>query len=731
MKDEDFQEVDVVDPQPLPILSSEVPTALPTIIQQHQSSTSDLSPASDWFDPFSSSPPLAPAFIVQQPVPVIVGSPPPSPDSLLANTPSASTPLASTPSYVDADNMSTSSMTTTSQFEDMSSSEEEEELVDCADFLSERPSKVTAMATSETERLAHRDQVAREIIATEKSYVNDLILARTLYLLPLKAGIVKRITHDRVRLIFGNMENLIEVNSLLLQKLAEREKQWHSQQLLADIFCEMAPMFLLYGDYCQSYGTGCELLKKLEMKPDVSQFLQRVAQESAVELRQLGLHDILIMPVQRLPRYLLLLRDLLKDTEPPHPDYENIKRAISSIQVVAEKVNEAIRLAESHQKLLELDRRITVNRHKMPRLIQPGRGLFKEGKLGKITSRFARKGVRFFITTDLLIYAYRIRGGSTAMCKLHFKGLVALGTSWIRDLQDADYKNVFQIVCPKKTYTVFADTPAIKLQWINALNERIVALVTRDPSLKAKRGPVLVSSKTKHFQAADPRFNCSPKTIRRIITTTTDLFAAPQLTTVVANPPRDRPYVVLEGQSPAPPSFEDENIEQFLASPNRSQPHGQSGEKDNPILNKLGLGKKKASSSHTGVPLLSLDDEGYQHFNGSDEDISTNLEFHEDDGPAKPTQPAHPQAQRPPLSSSSSPGNLLPPSDPLSFTVDAASPAAKRPIAGHPTEQTALRTSGRPASRPSSFMKPIGGEQRPLTAIEPPTPLCGCECTIM
>ncbi len=38
------------------------------------------------------------------------------------------------------------------------------------------------------------------------------------------------------------------------------------------------------------------------------------------------------MPVQRVPRYILLLKDILKQTEPSHPDYEDVKLAMAKLQ---------------------------------------------------------------------------------------------------------------------------------------------------------------------------------------------------------------------------------------------------------------------------------------------------------------------------------------------------------------------------------------------------------------
>lgn len=56
-----------------------------------------------------------------------------------------------------------------------------------------------------------------------------------------------------------------------------------------------------------------------------------------------GKHDIasyLIVPIQRLPRYVLLLQDLISLTEETHIDYQHLCEALTSTKQVAEYVNE-------------------------------------------------------------------------------------------------------------------------------------------------------------------------------------------------------------------------------------------------------------------------------------------------------------------------------------------------------------------------------------------------------
>ena len=81
-----------------------------------------------------------------------------------------------------------------------------------------------------------------------------------------------------------------------------------------------------------------------------SQFAAQLAQnENSLELTAL-----LIMPIQRIPRYRLLLQELLKYTPETHPDYANINKAVAEIMKVAEHVNEGIRHTENSRLLVDI-----------------------------------------------------------------------------------------------------------------------------------------------------------------------------------------------------------------------------------------------------------------------------------------------------------------------------------------------------------------------------------------
>ena len=68
----------------------------------------------------------------------------------------------------------------------------------------------------------------------------------------------------------------------------------------------------------------------------------------------LALKSHLILPVQRIPRYKMLLHELAKRTEHKHPDAADIEKAREAISRVASQINLSIKQQENRQLILNL-----------------------------------------------------------------------------------------------------------------------------------------------------------------------------------------------------------------------------------------------------------------------------------------------------------------------------------------------------------------------------------------
>ena len=131
------------------------------------------------------------------------------------------------------------------------------------------------------------------------------------------------------------------------------------------------------------------------------------------------LPDLLITPIQRLPRYSLLLREFKKHTAPDHPDYEKIAKSLKRIESLNTKINEKKR---NHEILSKLSKKI-----KFVKLIHPYRVFIKYQK-------FKECGV--FLFNDLIV-AVKVCGKSNYIfgeeVELIFLwGLLVVDIKWVR-----------------------------------------------------------------------------------------------------------------------------------------------------------------------------------------------------------------------------------------------------------------------------------------------------------
>lgn len=95
------------------------------------------------------------------------------------------------------------------------------------------------------------------------------------------------------------------------------------------------------------------MISKCESKsPKFHAFLKKC--ESRPECGRQTLQQLLINPVQRLPRYSLLLKEILKVTDESNPDKADLKEAIDKIAEVLTHINEDKRKTEDIVAMFEI-----------------------------------------------------------------------------------------------------------------------------------------------------------------------------------------------------------------------------------------------------------------------------------------------------------------------------------------------------------------------------------------
>jgi len=340
-------------------------------------------------------------------------------------------------------------------------------------------------------RAARRLKILEEVLASERTYVKALQTLEKVYMVPLrmvadqpKGAIFK---HEDLDAVFLNMDVIVKVNSDFLEQLEADDSNY------GQVLTQFAKKFRgCYTRYVNNYDSAEAHLNKLK-KSDKEKHRYLEVCKSHPDAGGLDVRSFLIQPVQRVPRYRMLLEDLLAHTDAGHADEGPLKEALEKVREVAMHINEEKRNIEQVEKLRGLMPRFTTkDANAMEKdLVRYDRTFLREGELVKV--RLAHKQRRtLFLFNDLLIYAM----GSTKGFVL--KGKIALDNgARVELLPDTEHlQNAFALVDQAgKGYTWVGDSKEHTLEWFEAITAAIRG--NRPCRQSAMAGNVLADVKPK------------------------------------------------------------------------------------------------------------------------------------------------------------------------------------------------------------------------------------------
>lgn len=189
-------------------------------------------------------------------------------------------------------------------------------------------------------KLTYVERVVLEIIETERVYVQHLRSIVEDYL----GGIIDKqelpINPDQVSALFGNIEDIYELNSELLQDL---DSCRDDPVAVATCFVEKSQDFDIYTQYCNNYPNSVATLTECMRNKVLSKFF-REKQELLKQPFPLGAY--LLKPVQRILKYHLLLQEIAKHFDVNKEGYEVVEEAIETMTGVAWYINDMKRKHE-------------------------------------------------------------------------------------------------------------------------------------------------------------------------------------------------------------------------------------------------------------------------------------------------------------------------------------------------------------------------------------------------
>ncbi|ELR23964.1 RhoGEF domain containing protein, partial [Acanthamoeba castellanii str. Neff] len=320
------------------------------------------------------------------------------------------------------------------------------------------------------------ERTREEFFETEESYVAGLAIIVKVYLV----GVTGILSPNDLDTIFSNVATIFEIHKNLLQDISHIKDKERAQtgKSFGDSLKAFIPFLKMYTVYINAFDDANKRIGELmNTSKKFAAYLQEA--QARPECKKLDLTSYLIMPVQRLPRYELLLRDLIRLTPPEDSEHPKLSSLLEAVVLVNKHVNESKKNAELRQKLQvsikdKVDIFSRVNRH----LIREGSFQSYELRLqdqGKETAaELARQNVEgvsllnvslkrlpfkeryFFLFDDYLLeVSLPTRSGKYKFIrKVDLRNMTAV--SWEKD-KERELKDLF----PQRAPNANSETPTL------------------------------------------------------------------------------------------------------------------------------------------------------------------------------------------------------------------------------------------------------------------------------
>ncbi|TKY88305.1 hypothetical protein EX895_002657 [Sporisorium graminicola] len=199
------------------------------------------------------------------------------------------------------------------------------------------PSSSAKPSNVDPARLFSRVQ---ELIDTERSYVKRVDVLYQRYAIPLRTLAKNRETaiiplYEAQRL-FGNIGEIAGANRAFLNDLERlaAQDQDSFRAGLGDVLYDHMSCFSCYTDYFANFEKAKHIERTLAKHRAFCEFTDRT-KYSVSDIGNTGLRDLLMEPIQRIPRYKLLIDAILKHVPPRDPLRTRLEQVIAIVSRIA------------------------------------------------------------------------------------------------------------------------------------------------------------------------------------------------------------------------------------------------------------------------------------------------------------------------------------------------------------------------------------------------------------
>ncbi|XP_061418672.1 FYVE, RhoGEF and PH domain-containing protein 4-like [Lethenteron reissneri] len=311
---------------------------------------------------------------------------------------------------------------------------------------------------------------AMELLETERTYVKRLSLLDEVFHKQLREEAEKgSFSVDVVSQIFSNLPSIHSFHrDFLLPELEQRMQEWDTNPRIGDILQKLAPFLKMYGVYVKNFDDAHKLVSTWTTQSsrfaDIVLDIQRQA-----ECMNLTLQNHMLGPVQRIPRYQLLLQDYLKRLAPGAPDRPDAEKSLDLIATAATHSNSAIRRNEHMQALLRVHEMLG---GEVTDIVCPDTELLKEGIILKRSVRIGVPQERYlFLFNTMLLHCVPKLWSMGQRYSLRTR--INVRDLEVKDVNQHDQVPTFQVCGVQRTIDFQARTEKEKQEWMKAINEVI------------------------------------------------------------------------------------------------------------------------------------------------------------------------------------------------------------------------------------------------------------------
>eukprot|EP01103_Thecamoeba_quadrilineata_P005460 TRINITY_DN15255_c0_g1_i1.p1 TRINITY_DN15255_c0_g1~~TRINITY_DN15255_c0_g1_i1.p1 ORF type:complete len:616 (-),score=147.50 TRINITY_DN15255_c0_g1_i1:134-1981(-) len=310
-----------------------------------------------------------------------------------------------------------------------------------------------------------RFKTVQELMDSERDYIRDIdVIMKNIHNPLLERDILSK---DDMRNIFSNLSQLQGINQQLLRNFENALKESnndYNRVRVGLILKEMVEFFKSYMTYVANQDLSMAIIERSRKKnPKFDKFVKELSENT--ELRGLDMISFMIKPIQRICKYPLFLRELLKHTKPENPDLPDLELAAKGLERVASLVNESKLKNENQAKIREIAS--SLSGISADKIIQPSRWFVREATFIKL-SKGREQERHFFLFNDVIIWAK-----ATDKAKYTYRGEISMDLVLCQDVIKPENNRFAFELCrldkKKKKYVIYTKDKDEKETWIQLL----------------------------------------------------------------------------------------------------------------------------------------------------------------------------------------------------------------------------------------------------------------------